>query len=62
MPGIKRNTLRSLVRPERLEDRRCFNVDIGLGDGGHSLVITGDRGGNRIDIVQDQSGVHVTIR
>ncbi len=60
MAGIKRNTLRSLVRPERLEDRRCFNVDIGLGDGGHSLMITGDRGDNQIDIVQDQSGVHVT--
>ncbi len=60
MAGITRNTLRSLVRPERLEDRRCFNVDIGLGDGGHSLMITGDRSDNQIDIVQDQSGVYVT--
>lgn len=34
MARINRNTLRTLVRPERLEDRRCFNVDIGLGDGG----------------------------
>lgn len=35
-------------------------MDIGLGDGGLSLKITGDHGGNQIDILQDESGLHVT--
>jgi hypothetical protein len=60
MASNRRNQLRSLLRLERLEDRKCFNVDIGLADGGHTLLIRGDRDDNQVDIAQDASGVHVT--
>ena len=45
---------------EQLEDRRCFNVDFGLSDNGHTLKISGDRANDSIAVVQDASGVHVT--
>ncbi len=60
MASKKRNQLRSLLRLERLEDRKCFNVDIGLADGGHTLLIHGDRDDNQVDIAQDARGVHIT--
>ncbi len=51
---------RKLFVPERLEERRCFNVDFGLADHGHTLEIEGDRSNDSIAIVQDNAGLHVT--
>lgn len=53
-------SFRVLCKPEQLEERRCFNVDIGIANHGHTLEIEGDRANDSIVIVQDNAGVHVT--
>ncbi|HQX51988.1 MAG TPA: hypothetical protein PLR25_18860 [Planctomycetaceae bacterium] len=45
---------------EALEDRKYLSATMTVLSDGHTLNIVGDSGDNRIDIVQDDRGVHVT--
>jgi len=54
---------RAAVRPpaiEALEDRKYLSATMNVLNDGHTLNIVGDSGDNRIEIVQDDRGVHVT--
>lgn len=61
MKSRTRSTLRRLTMPERLEDRRCFNVDLSLSADLHTLMITGDEWNNNVAIQESSEGFQVRV-
>lgn len=62
IPATRRSR-RAGTRPaaiEALEVRKYLSATMTVMNDGHTLTIVGDSGNNKIDIVQDDRGVHVT--